>query len=174
MPQCRYVKHGLEYFSFYVQKHREHLAACYGPPADLHRAARGRPHFWNSLNMGLNTTEGQGHSRARSWTDMEYTYGFQQNLVRHFGKPHTRDPTQLLKELQCLSLETRCSHQLMCITYKIFCGLVTMPPANLVKPQYTARGYKCEQILNVLVPTRMRFCYIFGVNLNGTNPVMIL
>ena len=33
MARCEYVEHGLEYFSFYVQKHIAHLAACSGPPA---------------------------------------------------------------------------------------------------------------------------------------------
>ena len=41
MPRCGYVEHGLEHFSFYVQKHTAHLAACYGPPAGLRWAARG-------------------------------------------------------------------------------------------------------------------------------------
>ena len=41
MPRCRCVEHGLEYFSFYVQKHIAHLAACSQPPAGLRRAARG-------------------------------------------------------------------------------------------------------------------------------------
>ena len=31
-PRCRYVEYGLEHFSYYVQKHIAHLAACYGPP----------------------------------------------------------------------------------------------------------------------------------------------
>ena len=37
MLRCGYVEHGLEYFSFYLQKHIVHLAACSGP----RRAARG-------------------------------------------------------------------------------------------------------------------------------------
>ena len=41
MPQCGYVEHGLENFSFYDQKHMAHLAACSGPPADSRRVARG-------------------------------------------------------------------------------------------------------------------------------------
>ena len=41
MPRCGYVEHGLEYFSFYVQKHIADLAACSGPPAGSWRAARG-------------------------------------------------------------------------------------------------------------------------------------
>ena len=31
-PLCGYVEYGLEYFSFYVQKHIAHLTACLGPP----------------------------------------------------------------------------------------------------------------------------------------------
>ena len=41
MPLCGYKEHGLEYFSFYVQKHIAHLAACSGTPAGSRRAARG-------------------------------------------------------------------------------------------------------------------------------------
>ena len=41
MPQCRCVEHGLEYFSFYVQKHIAHLPACSGPPAGSRWAVRG-------------------------------------------------------------------------------------------------------------------------------------
>ena len=41
MSQCEYVEHGLEYFSFDVQKHIAHLAACSGPPTGSRRAARG-------------------------------------------------------------------------------------------------------------------------------------
>ena len=32
MLRCGYVEHGLEYLSFYVQKHIAHLAACSGTP----------------------------------------------------------------------------------------------------------------------------------------------
>ena len=35
MPRCGYVEHGLEYFSFYLQKHIAHMAA------GSRRAARG-------------------------------------------------------------------------------------------------------------------------------------
>ena len=35
------MEHALEYFSFYVQKHIAHLAACSGHPAGSRRAARG-------------------------------------------------------------------------------------------------------------------------------------
>ena len=41
MTRCGYVEHGLEYFSFYVQKHIAHMAACSGPPAGLRLVARG-------------------------------------------------------------------------------------------------------------------------------------
>ena len=40
MPQCWYVEYGLEYFSFYVQKHIAHLAACSGPPAGSRQVTR--------------------------------------------------------------------------------------------------------------------------------------
>ena len=40
MPGCGYVEYGYEYFSFYIQKHVAHLAACSGPPAGSRRAAR--------------------------------------------------------------------------------------------------------------------------------------
>ena len=40
IPRCGYVEHGLEYFTFYVQKHIAHSAACSGPPAGLRRDAR--------------------------------------------------------------------------------------------------------------------------------------
>ena len=32
MSRCGFMEHGLDYFSFYVQKHLAHLAACSGPP----------------------------------------------------------------------------------------------------------------------------------------------
>ena len=41
VPRCGHVEHGLEYFSFYVQKHIAHLAACSGTPAGSRRAAMG-------------------------------------------------------------------------------------------------------------------------------------
>ena len=41
MPRCGCVEHGLEQFSFYVQKYLAHMAACSGPPAGSRRAARG-------------------------------------------------------------------------------------------------------------------------------------
>ena len=41
MPRCGCVEHGLEYFSFYIQKHIAHLAACSGPHAGLRPAAGG-------------------------------------------------------------------------------------------------------------------------------------
>ena len=41
MPRSGYVEHGLDYFSFYVQKHLTHLAACSGPPVGSWRAVRG-------------------------------------------------------------------------------------------------------------------------------------
>ena len=41
MPRCGYVKHRLEYFSFYVQKHVAHLVPCSGPPAGSRRTTRG-------------------------------------------------------------------------------------------------------------------------------------
>ena len=41
MPRCGYVEHGLEYFSFYVQNHIAHLAACSGLPAGSQRDAMG-------------------------------------------------------------------------------------------------------------------------------------
>ena len=40
-PQCWCVEHGLEYITFYVQKHIAQLAACSGPPACSRQAARG-------------------------------------------------------------------------------------------------------------------------------------
>ena len=41
MPRCGCFEHGLEYLSFYVQKHIADLAACSGPPTGFWRAARG-------------------------------------------------------------------------------------------------------------------------------------
>ena len=41
MPQCGCVEHGLEYFSFYVQKHIAHLAACSGLPTGSQWTAKG-------------------------------------------------------------------------------------------------------------------------------------
>ena len=41
MARCGYVGHGLEYLSFYVQKHIVHMVACSAPPAGSRRAARG-------------------------------------------------------------------------------------------------------------------------------------
>ena len=32
MPRCRWVEHGLEYITFYVQKYIAHSLACSGPP----------------------------------------------------------------------------------------------------------------------------------------------
>ena len=32
IPQCRYMEHGLKYFTSYVQKHIAPLAMCYHPP----------------------------------------------------------------------------------------------------------------------------------------------
>ena len=32
MPRCGWVEHGLEYITFYVQKHIAHLTVCSGPP----------------------------------------------------------------------------------------------------------------------------------------------
>ena len=61
MPRCGYVEHGLEYFSFYVQKQKAHLAACSGTPAGLRRAARGTSisetrlfsYDWTMSSMGV-------------------------------------------------------------------------------------------------------------------------
>ena len=41
MPWCGCVEHGLEYFSFYVQKHIADLAVCSGRPASSLGASRG-------------------------------------------------------------------------------------------------------------------------------------
>ena len=41
MPQCGCVEHGLEYTTFYVQKHIAHLAALFWFPAGSRRVARG-------------------------------------------------------------------------------------------------------------------------------------
>ena len=41
IPQCEYMEHGLEYITFYVQKHMAPLAVCSGSPVGLWRAARG-------------------------------------------------------------------------------------------------------------------------------------
>ena len=41
MTWCGYVEHRLDYFSFYVQKHIAHLAACSGPRASSRQAASG-------------------------------------------------------------------------------------------------------------------------------------
>ena len=39
MTRCGCVEHGLEYFTFHVQKHIEHLATCSGHPAGSRQAA---------------------------------------------------------------------------------------------------------------------------------------
>ena len=139
------------------------------PPAGFHRAARGARISETRLIWGPTLQKDKDTLKP----EVEPTWSTHMAFNRTWWDTSVNS-TQLLEELKCLSLETRCCHQLMCITYKISCGLVAMPHANLVKPQYTTGGHKYEQILNVLVPTRIRFCYIFGVNLNGTNPVMIL
>ena len=41
MPRYGYVEHGLAYVTFYVQKHKAHLAALFWFPAGSRRAARG-------------------------------------------------------------------------------------------------------------------------------------
>ena len=41
MPQCRCVEHGLQYITFYVQKHIAPLAVCSGPPPGSRWVARG-------------------------------------------------------------------------------------------------------------------------------------
>ena len=51
-------------------------------------------------------------------------------------------PTQLMKELKWLPLETRRYHQRMCLMYKISHGLVAVPPTQLVKPRRNTRGHK--------------------------------
>ena len=51
-------------------------------------------------------------------------------------------PTQLLKELKWLSLETRRYHQRMCLMYKISHGLVAVPPTQLVETRRNTRRHK--------------------------------
>ena len=43
MPRCWCVEHGLEYITFYVQKHIAHLAACSGSPLVRDRPLRAPP-----------------------------------------------------------------------------------------------------------------------------------
>ena len=51
-------------------------------------------------------------------------------------------PTQLMKELKWLPLETRRYHQRMSLMYKISYNLVAVPPTQLVKPRRNTRGHK--------------------------------
>ena len=68
MPRCGCVEHGLEFLSFYVQKHKAHLAACSGPNTGSRRAARGA-----HLDVRLKGGSGTSHLAAIASIKSLYT-----------------------------------------------------------------------------------------------------
>ena len=99
MPRCGCLEHGLEYLSFYVQKHIADLAACSGPPTGFWRAARGTRisetclfpqsqfHFPSSAQIMQPWLEQQGRKRLNKnvWSSVYKSCLTHCSLVMPYG-----------------------------------------------------------------------------------------
>ena len=79
MPWCGCVEHGLEYSTFYVQKHMAPLAVCSGPPLVLDGLLR-RPHLWDSRFVTLLPTSVQRSFPTSDFVEISTYYS---NVIKY-------------------------------------------------------------------------------------------